>query len=83
MKVENNNTNANTIEVSIMRVGASTIKVKALIDSTVDAVLSAAGISLDTSESVYFNGSEVNTATAIAEDGDAVQIVQNKKGGNR
>ena len=72
----------NNISVSIMRVGGVTTTVQVPEDSTVDAVLAKAGVSLASTESVYFNGEEVNTATAIADDGDAVQIVQNKKGGS-
>lgn len=71
------------IEVTIMRVGGVSTVVNVPVDSTVDAVLKKAGITLAASESVYFNGEEVNTATAICDDGDAIQIVQNKKGGTR
>ena len=78
-----NVTNEDGITVTIMRVGGVTTTVNVPEESTVDTVLLTAGITLGSSESVYFNGEEVNTASAIADDGDAVQIVQNKKGGTR
>lgn len=74
---------ADNIKVTIQRVGAPSLLVEVAPDSTVETVLGTANIDLSPSENVYFNGSEVNAATAIVDDGDAIQIVQNKKGGTR
>ncbi len=70
------------INVTIQRVGAEPVIVSAPVDSTVAQVLTIAGINLQQSEQVYFNGGEVNAATSVVDNGDAIQIVQNKKGGH-
>jgi hypothetical protein len=79
-QVETTNTNS----ITIQRVGGLAVAVPIGEDTTVAQALVIAGISLAGSESIYYNGESVeNIEAAILDNGDALQIVQNKKGGNR
>lgn len=74
---------ANEVTVTIQRVGGVEVDVTVPADTTVADTLNIAGITLEATEQVFYCGAEVNINTSQVEDGDSIQIVQNKKGGTK
>lgn len=71
----------NRISVVIARFGSDPEKLEVPKDSTVDDVLTEAGVNLSSSEKVWING-EKATRKDLVEDGDNVLIVSPKQAGS-
>ena len=80
MRVDNNEAVQTGVNVSVSRFGHDTIAVNVPVDSSVRAVLSAAGIELQGNEKAFVSGVEA-PLTAIIDDGDVVSIVSPKEAG--
>lgn len=71
-----------TIEVEVSRIGNASVTVRVPEDSTMADVLAAANITLATGEKLFVNGRDEGTLESIMDDGDSVQVIGRKEGGN-
>ena len=70
-----------TIKVTIVRWGHDNVEVNVPVDTTVDAALEEANVSVASSESMHVNGEDAE-GTEKLDANDSISIVGNKDGGN-